>query len=63
MQSMTGSLDQALRGLQALSDSFDKTISALNSTSNNVMVNTATLADDLNQIHLALQQTVQRLPR
>jgi hypothetical protein len=61
MQAMTSSLDQALRGLQALADSFDRTISALNSTSNNVMVNTATLADDLNQIHVALQQTVQRI--
>lgn len=61
MQAMTSSLDQALRGLQALADSFDRTISALNSTSNNVMVNTATLADDLNQIHVALQQTIQRI--
>jgi hypothetical protein len=63
MQAMTGSLDQALRGLQSLADSLDRTISALNSTSNNVMVNTATLADDLNQIHRALQQAIQQPPR
>lgn len=63
MQGVAGNLDQAVRSLQSLSDSLDKTISSLNSTSNSVMVNTATLADDLNQIHQSLQQTLQRLPR
>ena len=63
MQSITSSFDQALRDLSALAGSLDKTVSALNSTSNNVMVNTATLADDLNQIHDALQLTISRLPR
>ena len=63
MQAVTSSLDQALRELSALAGSLDKTVSALNSTSNNVMVNTATLADDLNQIHDALQLTISRLPR
>jgi prefoldin subunit 5 len=63
MQAVAANLDQAVRSLQSLSDSLDRTISNLNSTSNGVMVNTATLADDLNQIHQALQQTVQRLPR
>jgi len=63
MQAVASNLDQAVRSLQGLADSLDQTISNLNSTSNSVMVNTATLADDLNQIHQALQQTVQRLPR
>jgi hypothetical protein len=63
MQSIASSFDQALRELSALAGSLDKTVSALNSTSNNVMVNTATLADDLNQIHDALQLTISRLPR
>lgn len=62
MQAVTSNLDQALRSLQVLADSLDRTVAALNSTSNGVMVNTATLADDLNQIHNALQQTIARLP-
>jgi ABC-type transporter Mla subunit MlaD len=58
LQGLTDGLDQALRGLSALTDSLGKTIADLNSTSNNVMVNTATLADDLNQIHGQLQQVL-----
>jgi hypothetical protein len=58
LQGLTDGLDQALRGLSALTDSLGKTIGDLNSTSNNVMVNTATLADDLNQIHGQLQQVL-----
>jgi hypothetical protein len=63
MQAVTSSLDQAIRELSALANSLDKTISALNTSSNNVMVYTATVADDMKQIHDALQQTVSRLPR
>jgi uncharacterized protein YukE len=61
MQSFSSSFDQAVRDLGGLANSLDTTISALNSTSNNVMVNTATLADDLCAIHEDLQQTILRL--
>jgi prefoldin subunit 5 len=61
MQSFSSSFDQAVRDLGGLANSLDTTISALNSTSNSVMVNTATLADDLHAIHEDLQQTILRL--
>jgi uncharacterized protein YukE len=61
MQSFSSSFDQAVRDLGGLANSLDTTISALNSTSNNVMVNTATLADDLRAIHEDLQQMILRL--
>ena len=61
MQSLSSSLDQAVHDLGNLANSFNTTISALNSTSNNVMVNTATLADDLGEIHEVLKQTISQL--
>jgi hypothetical protein len=61
MQSFSSSFDQAVRDLGGLANSLNTTITALNSTSNNVMVNTATLADDLGEIHEVLQQTISRL--
>lgn len=63
MQAVASNLDQTVRSLQGLSNSLDQTISSLDSTSNGVMVNTATLADDLDQIHQALKKIVQELPR
>ena len=61
MQSLSSSFDHALNELGALAESIQKTVTALDSTSNSVMVNTATLADDLNAIHEDLQQTILRL--
>ena len=61
MQSLTSSLDHALNELGALAESIQKTVTALDSTSIGVMVNTATLKDDLDDIHNALQQTISQL--
>ena len=61
MQSLSSSFDHALNELGALAESIQKTVTALDSTSNSVMVNTATLADDLHAIHEDLQQTILRL--
>jgi hypothetical protein len=60
MQSLSSSFDHALNELGALAESIQKTVAALDSTSNGVMVNTATLKDDLDDIHNALQQTILR---
>jgi hypothetical protein len=63
LQGITNNLGQAANSLNQLTIALDKVIQNLSGTSNNVMVNTATLADDLGQIHNMLQQVAQKLPR
>jgi len=63
LQGITNNLGQAANSLNQLTIGLDSVIKGLSGTSNNVMVNTAQLADDLSTIHDLLQQVAQKLPR
>ena len=63
LQGITNNLGQAANSLNQLTVGLDSIIKGLSGTSNNVMVNTAQLADDLSTIHNLLQQVAQKLPR
>lgn len=63
LQGVSNNLGQAADSLNQLTAGLDSIIKGLSGTSNNVMVNTAQLADDLATIHNLLQQVAQKLPR
>jgi prefoldin subunit 5 len=63
LQGVSNNLGQAANSLNQLTAGLDSIIKGLSGTSNNVMVNTAQLADDLATIHNLLQQVAQKLPR